>query len=35
MPMSAIQAANTAVHAKLPESPFVTENDVAAGKRTT
>ena len=29
--MPAIQAANTAVRAKLLESPYVTENDVAAG----
>ena len=39
MPMSAIQAANTAVRAKLLESPFVTENDVvcnvAAGSDST
>ena len=35
MPMSAIQAANTAVRAKLLESPFVTENDVAAGSEST
>ena len=31
MPMSSIQAANTAVCTKLLESPYVTESDVAAG----
>ena len=35
MPISAIQVANTAVCAKLLESPFVTENDVAAGNDST
>jgi len=31
MPMSSIQAVNTAVHTKLLESLYVTESDVAAG----
>jgi len=35
MPMSAIQAANTAVCARLLESPFVTENNVTAGSDST
>ena len=31
MPMSSIQAVNTAVHTKLLESPYGTESNVAAG----
>jgi len=35
MPMSAVQAANTVVRAKLLETPYVTESDVAAGSDST